>query len=201
MAQKLILPINKCKLTASYKNAAYETKYSLVHYGIDMISTEGSTKVYASGTGTIVNMGWDSNAGYTVVVRYDSAYDKASGTYKDVVFRYFHLNSISANRSIGESVTKDTLLGQYGGSGMGEMNHWPAHLHVEADTDTNYPCYSPTFSSSKEIIKGTASGANDSTMSTALNWLYVKDTAPDYQSYTTTGDSYINSGDGTLDIL
>ncbi|MBQ4547561.1 MAG: M23 family metallopeptidase [Oscillospiraceae bacterium] len=198
MAQKLILPINKCKLTASYKNAAYKTKYGYTHYGIDMVSTAGSTKIYASGNGTIVNMGWDDNAGNVIVIRYDDAYDKASGTYKDVVFRYYHLDSIHANRYIGETINKDKVLGYYGGSGMGQQNYWSAHLHIEADTDTAYPCYSPTFSGSTQIIKGASAGANDSTMSSALNWLYVKNTSPDYQTYTTAGDAYINSGDTSL---
>ena len=199
MAQKLILPINKCKLTASYKNAAYKTKFGFPHYGIDMVSTADSTTVYASGNGTVIAKGWDTNAGYCVIVKYPQAYNRITGQYKDVIFRYFHFGSINAN--LGTSVTKDTVLGQYGGSGLGGMNTWSPHLHVEADTDTAYPAYSPTFSSSTEIIKGTSSGANDATMSSALNWLYKKATAPDNQTYTTAGDQYINSGDDTLPNL
>ena len=33
MAQKLILALNKTKVTASYKNAAYKVKYTYTHYG------------------------------------------------------------------------------------------------------------------------------------------------------------------------
>lgn len=201
MAQKLILPINNCKLTASYKNTSYKNKFGYTHYGIDMVSTAGSTTVYASGNGTIVNKGWDTNAGYVIVVRYNSAYHKTSGTYQDVIFRYFHLNSIHASRYVGETVTKDTILGYYGGSGFGQLDYWSPHLHVEADTDTAYPCYSPTFSSNGGILYGTNAGANDSTMSSALKWLYVKTTPPDNQNYTTTGDEYINSGDTSLETF
>lgn len=199
MAQKLILPLNKTRLTASYKNAAYKTRYGFTHYGIDQESTIGNTTIYASGKGTLIAKGWDELAGNVVVVKYPAAYNHKTGEYEDVIFRYYHLSSISANIPTGtDQITKDTVLGQYGGSGMGEMNHWDPHLHVEADTDTDYPCYSPTFTGSGSIIKGTNAGANDLTCHSALEYLHVKDTSPDHQSYTTAGDKYINSGDSSL---
>ena len=197
--QKLILPLNKTKLTASYKNATYKQTYGVTHYGIDQISSVGSTTIYASGTGTLITKGWDEHAGYVVVIKYPGAYHHTTGKYEDVIFRYYHLNSINSNIPTGvNKITKDTILGQYGGSGMGEMNHWNFHLHVEADTDTGAPCYSPTFKGSGSIIKGADSGATDSTCHSALEYLHCKTSAPDNQSYTTTGDSYINSGDRTI---
>ena len=199
MAQKLILPLNNTKLTASYKNTAYREKYGFTHYGIDQVSTTGNTTIYASGTGTLIAEGWDELAGNVVVIKYPGAYHHTTGKYEDVIFRYYHLASINANIPTGTNqITKDTVLGQYGGSGMGSQNYWAAHLHVEADTDTAYPCYSPTFSGSGTIIKGTNAGANDSTCYSALEYLHYKPTAPDNQSYTTAGDVYINSGDKSI---
>ena len=36
MAQKLILPINKCRVTAGYKNANYKRDFGYNHYGADL---------------------------------------------------------------------------------------------------------------------------------------------------------------------
>lgn len=134
-----------------------------------------------------------------MVIKYPGAYHHKTGTYEDVIFRYYHLDSINTNIPTGTNkITKDTVLGQYGGSGMGEQNYWSPHLHVEADTDTAYPCYSPTFQYSGSIIKGRNAGANDSTCYSALEYLHYKASSPDNQSYTTAGDSYINAGDSSI---
>lgn len=202
MAQKLILPINNCKLTASYKNNAYRNKYGWTHYGIDMVSSAGNTLMYASGNGTVVARGWDTLAGNVVVIKYPIAYNRATGRSQDVIFRYYHMNSFHTKLGgVGSSVNKDTPLGYYGGSGNGIMNQWDPHLHIEADTDIKYPCYTPQFSGSGGIIKGTAYGANDQTMSTAINWLHYKPTGPDYQSYTTANDVYINNADKSISVF
>ncbi len=194
--QKLILPLNNTILSASYKNTAYEGTFGYVHYGIDQYSNY-STTIYGSGTGTVIAKGWDEKAGNVVVVKYPKAHNHKTNVYEDVIFRYFHLDSIG-NISVGDSITKDTVLGYYGGSGMGQQNYWSPHLHIEADTDTDYPCYSPTFSVGGSIIKGVSFGANDSTCHSALEYLYKKTSAPDNQTYTTDGNEYINSGDETL---
>lgn len=199
MAQKLILPINQTQITASYKNAPYADKFGFVHYGVDQVSSTGNTRVYASGKGTLVAKGWDENAGYVVVVKYPAAYNHKTKRTEDVIFRYYHLNSINSNiPSTDNGITKDTLLGQYGGSGFGSMTKWDPHLHVEADTDTKYPCYSPTFSGSGSIIKGRNSGANDSTCHSAIEYYHCKPSSPDNQTYSTAGDVYINAGDSSI---
>ena len=199
MAQKLILALNKTKVTASYKNEPYKNKYTFTHYGVDMASSAGSRTIYASGTGTLIAKGWDENAGYVVVVKYPGAYNHKTRKYEDIIFRYYHLNSISENIPTGtNAITKDTVLGQYGGSGFGIMDKWKPHLHIEADTDTKYPCYSPTFSGSGSFIKGTSAGANDSTCHSVLEYFHCKPSAPDNQTYTTTGDEFINAGDDSI---
>ena len=36
MVQKLILPINACRLTATYKSKNYKKQMGYTHYGVDM---------------------------------------------------------------------------------------------------------------------------------------------------------------------
>lgn len=207
--QKLVLPINYCKLNASYKNAAYRQTYGVTHYGIDIVYDKNADPnfdpitgvrdrtIRASGNGEVIAKGWDTNLGYVIVIKYPNAYHKTTGTYKDVVIRYCHLNSIDSSVVEGASVNTSTVLGVYGGSGYGIMDKWSPHLHIETDEDTEYPCYSPTFATNGGIIYGRNSGANDSTMSNPLTWLYVGNG----MTYTTAGDAYINSGDETLESI
>ena len=51
------------------------------------------------------------------------------------------------------------------------------HLHIEIDTDTKYPNYTPQIGKNSGVLKS----GTDSTITTTLA-LYVKSTAPDYQS-------------------
>ena len=145
MQQKLILPLNRTLVTASMGNAAYRAKFGFPHYGTDMVSAVGDTTIYASGTGTLIAAGWDKYAGNVVVIRYPGAVYRPDGTAADVIFRYFHLAEIGKIPAGENAITKDTILGRYGGSGMGSKSYWSPHLHVEADTDVRYPRYSPTF--------------------------------------------------------
>lgn len=192
MPQQLILPINKCKLTASYKIDAYKNKFGFTHYGTDMVSTVGAVSIYASGDGEVVAAGNDSVVGNVVAVKYTQAKNHVTGKVQDVVFRYFHLASIAVKK--GDKVTKDKFLGNYGNTGSLSMT---AHLHIEADTDTENPLFSPTVKSSS-LLKGMALGANDKSMSNPLEWLYLKTSTPESQSYTTTADAYIRAEDKTV---
>ena len=201
MQQKLILPINKTLVTASLLNPVYRTKYKFNHYGTDMVSAAGDRTVYASGTGTLIASGWDRYSGNTVVIRYPGAYCRADGCWTDVIFRYFHLAEIARIPTGENAVTKDTVLGKYGGSGMGSLNYWSPHLHVEADTDTRYPRYSPTFAASGEILFGQSAGATAATIRNCLDFLYRKTSGPDFQTYQTAGAPYVNTADFTLPEL
>lgn len=190
--QKLILPINHCKLTASMKTQAYRSKYGFEHYGVDMVSATGDRKIYASGSGIVVAVGYDSVVGNVVAVHYGSAWNAVTGQVKDVVFRYYHLEKAAVR--MGTRTTKDTVLGYYGNTGQVKMAN---HLHLEADADTAYPLYSPTVLRSS-LLKGRALGANDGTMSTPLDWLHKKVSAPDNQTYTTAADAYVRQTDQAL---
>ncbi len=192
MAQKLVLPINKAKLTASMKTAAYKTKFGFEHYGVDMVSTAGDRTLWASGNGTVVAAGNDSVVGNVVAVLYPAAANHKNNAAQDVILRYYHLAGIEV--TVGQAVTKDVKLGQYGNTGSMSM---APHLHMEADTDTAHPLYSPTVNSSS-LLKGRSAGANDKTMSSPLDWLHCKSDDPDNQTYTTAGDAYIKPEDKTI---
>ncbi|MCL2034197.1 MAG: M23 family metallopeptidase [Oscillospiraceae bacterium] len=189
MSQKLILPINKLRLTASWKTAAYRVRFGFQHYGADMVSTASDRTLWASGNGTVVSRGFDSVVGNVVAVLYPGALNHRSGKTADLILRYFHMESITVQA--GQAVNKDTRLGIYGKTGSMNMAN---HLHLEADTDTRHPLFSPTVNSSN-FLKGRALGANDRTMSSPLDWLHCKTDAPDYQTYSTAGDSFIAPAD------
>lgn len=177
-AQLLILPINTARVTAGYKNAAYLKGQGYAHYGIDYNDPVSGKKVpvWASGAGTVLAAGLDNVLGNTLVVRYPGVYIPATGKVQDLILRYCHLDSISCTK--GQKVTKDTQLGVMGMTGR---NATGVHLHLEVDMDTEYPLYSPTISTSSNVIKAGARGAADTTLDPST-MLVLKDTAPDNQS-------------------
>lgn len=187
--QKLILPINAAKLTASMKTESYRARFGFEHYGADLVSTAGNRTLYASGNGTVVATGRDNVVGNVVAVCYPNARHRPTGKAADVVFRYYHLDSVLVRE--GDAVTKDSRLGLYGCTGSLKM---APHLHLEADTDVAHPLHSPTVSSSNLLV-GRAKGANDKTMTSPLEWLHKKVSPPDNQQYTTAGDAYIDRAD------
>lgn len=180
--QKLILPINKCRLTASKGTTAYLKQYGFHHWGVDMISAAGDTKVYASGNGVCLAAGLDTLFGNTVIVKYENVYDHKKST-SDIVFRYFHGAQILVKA--GDSVTKDTVLMRYGNTGKYVSG---AHLHITADRDTQYYAYEPGIAQSGNLIK---KGTSE-TVFNPMDVLHCKVSAPDYQT--------IESGDSTFVI-
>lgn len=193
--QKLILPINNARLTASWKTSAYYSKFGFAHYGVDMVSTIGNTILYASGDGEVVAVGPDSVVGNVVAVKYYDALHRPSWRSWDVIFRYFHLADKLAK--VGQKITKDTVIGHYGNTGSIPM---ALHLHIEADTDIKYPVYSPTVLNSS-FLRGRSLGANDKTMSNPLEWLHCKTSGPDKQTYTTVNDIYIRAEDKSIENI
>lgn len=193
--QKLILPINKCKLTASWKTAAYTNRFGYIHYGADMVSTIGSQTVYASGDGVVVASGLDSVVGNVIAVLYLDAKNSRTGAVQDIVVRYFHFDSRKVNK--WDKVTKDTVLGLYGNTGSVGTGK---HLHIEVDSDIAYPLYSPTVLNSS-LLRGRYLGANDKTMSNPIEWMHCKSSAPDNQTYAAANDTYIRAEDKTITII
>lgn len=193
--QKLILPINNTRLTASYKNSAYLKKFGFVHYGADFVSNAGDTKIYGSGDGLVVNTGTDSIVGKIMIIRYPQAYNNITNSYHDIVIRYYHLDSIALG--VGAKVTKDTVIGYYGNTGVLVMGK---HLHMEIDKDTLHPLYSPTVLHSN-LLRGRLFGAVDKDMTDPLQWMHIKTSAPDSQIFSTANDSYINSNNKFIPVV
>lgn len=178
MAQKLILPLNRCRLTASYKSKNYASMMGYRHYGVDMTDQQKSDKtVWASGVGEVVETGWSNSGGNVVVVVYKNCL-LTDGTIKDLVIRYFHLSTILCKK--GQKTTKDTKLGLYGSTGFSTGDH----LHIEVDTDARekYVCYTPQIAKNHGVLKAGV----DSTIN-PTKCLYVKRTKPDNQSVITSG--------------
>ena len=171
MAQKLILPVNRAIVTAGFKNANYRNQFGFSHYGMDLVEVNGTKTIWGCGSGTVVAAGTDNVLGKVVVIKYLDCVMK-DGTTRGVVQRIYHLNSI--NVSAGQNITKDTKIGDYGNTGQFSTG---AHLHIEFDTDLNYPLYTPTIGSNSNILKT----GTDSMLHPA-NVMFVKTSSPDYQT-------------------
>ena len=187
MSQKLILPINKARITAAYKNSNYAKEFGYTHYGVDMTDKDRKDyTLYASGKGVVSHCGFNKSGGNVVVIVYRDCELPIGGTC-DIVLRYFHLKSIKVK--VGQKVNKDTIIGLYGNTGYSSGSH----LHLECDTDVNYPNYTPqisTSSSNSVLKKGIAS-----TMLNPVDVLWVKTSRPDYQSVVSSGYNTVAKSD------
>lgn len=171
MVQKLVLPINRCVLSAGYKNAAYKKQQGYEHYGTDLYSIAGDATVYACGNGVVAAAGMDGalpnkRLGNCIVIIYREV-ALPGGKTCDLACRMFHFGKIFARK--GDIVTKDTVIGLYGNTGATTVLGKPMgqHLHIEFDTDTSYPCHAFGISDGGSIIKH---GTVDSTVSPATIW-------------------------------
>ena len=184
--QKLILPINKCRLTASKGTREYKNKYGFEHYGVDMISAVGDTTVYASGNGVCLAAGFDSLFGNTVIIKYENVYNHTTKKTYDIILRYFHGANIFVKA--GDSVNKDTILMRYGNTGKHSSG---SHLHITADLDTQFPAYEPGIAQSGNIIKK----GNASTVINPMEVFHKKVSAPDKQTIESGDDVYVRETD------
>ena len=91
--QKLILPINKMRVTAGYKNSNYQQQFGFRHYGTDLTSTNSDRTVWGSGVGTVLLAGYDNVLGNVLVIRYDNC-QLTTGATKNLIQRIFHLDRI-----------------------------------------------------------------------------------------------------------
>lgn len=158
--QKLRIPFRKAMMLCGYKNQKYRDYWGYAHYGIDISTIQGGAgdddTVYASGTGKVVAAGKDSKLGGAICVQYDDVYNHKTGETVSVVARYMHLKSVSVKT--GDTVTLDTPLGVEGKEGTGDY-----HLHLEFDTDLNYPQWTPQVSSGLSFwVRGVDSTVNPS---------------------------------------
>lgn len=141
--QKLLIPFIDCSMIAGYKTEIYLNEHGYEHYGIDIGTYQGTLfenhNIYGSGNGTVVSAGWDSKLGGAICVRYNEVYNHKTGETIDIIARYMHLKKV--NVKTGDNVTIETILGEEGKEGTSNY-----HLHLEFDTDINYPRYTPQVS-------------------------------------------------------
>lgn len=192
MAQQLFYPINKSKLTASWKTNSYYNKFGFAHYGIDIISITSDRSVYGMGNGEVVKAGTDSVVGNFMILRYKDVYNHVTNETRDLVVRIWHLASIALKA--GAKFTATTKIATYGNTGKYTTG---AHLHLEVDKDTQdkYVNWSPSFGGNTANFIGSKGGATDKTMTNPFEWLSLKTTAPQLQTFTTVNDIYIRNED------
>lgn len=201
MPQKLILPINRTKLTASIDTTAYveltKKLYGKLirHYGADMVSEVANTRVWGSGNGIVAAKGYDNACGNILVVVYLDAVNHKTGKAQSVTLRYFHMYKILV--SVGQKVDTNTLLGYYGCTGS--YAGTGPHLHLECDLDIKNVLYTPTVTTSN-YLKGTSQGAYGfdspkNTVVSPVDYLHRKTSQPDNQTYITAKDKFIRDAD------
>ncbi|MEG0853588.1 MAG: M23 family metallopeptidase [Angelakisella sp.] len=160
MSQRLILPIDDCQLNAGYKSAAYLKQWGYGHYGGDFISVSKYRVLRGMGNGRVVACGMDGatpaqKMGNSTVIVFDDV-ELNDGRVLDLACRMFHQEKIAVK--VGQEVTPATILGEYGNTGASSTG---PHLHIEFDTDTQYPQYAYGIKSSGQVIK---KGSKDTTI-------------------------------------
>ena len=155
-AQLLVLPIDDCKLNAGYKSGKYREVYKINHYGWDLGSVSGNRPLQGMGRGVVVAAGMDGantkdRLGNCLVLVYPKVLCR-DGKVRDLSCRMFHLANIAVKA--GQEITSETILGQYGATGNPAYCSGP-HLHIEFDTDTQYPAYAYGVAGGKIIKRGT----------------------------------------------
>ncbi len=192
--QMLILPVNNALLTASWQTAAYRRRFGFEHYGADMVSADGERRVYSCGNGVVLGAGFDNILGNCAVLHLEPARSR-TGQEAALICRIFHLATCAV--TAGRKVTKDTVLGNYGNTGLYSAG---AHLHIELDRDIAYPFHTPTLTGKSTFFYGTNCGATAATMENPLAWLHQKPTPPDRQQYRTAADAYIRDEDRVIAV-
>jgi len=177
VAQRLILPINECRVTAGYKNELYKKAWGFPHYGVDYHTGAATPTIWGLGDGEVAAAGFDSLFGGTVVVVYPAVLVHWDGVVRDLVARCFHMKSIAVKA--GQRVTKDTRLGIMGNTGHYKFD---PHLHIEFDNDILRPCHVPGLAKDGNIIKR----GMDTTIDPS-GVLHVKVSAPDSQQIVNRG--------------
>jgi murein DD-endopeptidase MepM/ murein hydrolase activator NlpD len=116
--------IGGCSYNA--KTCANTSRY---HTGVDYRSSETDPYVYASNRGTVARVeyvNWDDQGmGTNLILQHELA----SGGM--IYTTYSHLSAIEPGIEVGTVVVKGQRIATMGGSGNGESNYWPIHLHFE----------------------------------------------------------------------
>lgn len=153
--QRLILPFKKNRVSAGYGNEEYRKFFGFAHYGMDLGSDDADYNIYALGSGEVAACGQDGTAltganarlGNVLVIIYRDVL-RNDGLRGDLVCRMFHLERILCKA--GDRVQTGDIIGHYGNTGA---NTTGAHLHIEFDTDVQYPLHAFGISDGGRIIR------------------------------------------------
>ncbi len=88
------------------------------HEGMDFAANPG-TEVYATGDGKVVEMGWQTGYGNTIVIDHGFGY----------VTRYAHLRAFRTHR--GKKVVRGEVIGEVGNTGKSTGPHLHYEVHVK----------------------------------------------------------------------
>ncbi len=116
--------IGGCSYNA--KTCANTSRY---HTGVDYRNSDTDPYVVAANTGRVVRIeyvnGNDMGMGTNIILQHELA---AGGL---IYTTYSHLSAIEPGILMGSLVFKGERIATMGGSGNGESNYWPIHLHFE----------------------------------------------------------------------
>ena len=154
---KLTLPFNKSMMLCGYKSGPYREFWGYPHYGIDISAKEANGNMYvlASGDGVVLACAKDNTLGGGIAILYKDC-ESRYGERADIIARYMHLSALNVEK--GDVVKRGQVIGYEGKEGTESE-----HLHLEFDTDTLYPTYSPQVSNNHTFwMKGIDSTVNPS---------------------------------------
>ena len=140
-----------------YKVNPYKEYWGYPHYGVDISAKEANGNMYvlASGDGVVLACAKDNTLGRGIAILYKDC-ESRTGERCDLIARYMHLSAINVKK--GDVVKRGQVIGYEGKEGTESE-----HLHLEFDTDTLYPTYSPQVSNNHTFwMKGIDSTANPS---------------------------------------
>ena len=97
------------------------------HEGMDFSAATGS-EVYATGDGTVVEAGWQTGFGNTIVIDHGFGYQT----------RYAHLNAFRTR--VGKKVVRGEVIGEVGSTGKstGPHLHYEVHVKGQVVNPVNY---------------------------------------------------------------
>lgn len=145
-------------MAAGYLAPGYRDDWGFPHYGHDLGFKEAGYHVYACGSGEVIAAGLDGNAPYgsgaklgnCVVIVYRDVLC-GDGVIRGLSCQMCHFKSIFVKA--GQLVTADTVIGEYGNTGG---RNYSDHLHIQFDTDVNYPRYMYGIAATGNVMcKGT----------------------------------------------
>ena len=170
MSQKLIMPVNKSTVTATFKNQKYYKKFGFEHYGIDLV---GDSVIWSCGQGICLLAGLNTLYGKYASILYPDCHGYAAPF---ILAQFFHMKDIYCHT--GMILNKDSKVGIMGCSGKYATG---VHLHLEFIPVNNLDNLL-NFNSPEKI--------NNNLKFNPLRILHVKTSALDYQSITFTNDGF-----------